>query len=133
MMSSATILIVEDDALIALHLMELLLKEGFSVRDPIASGEELLDHLEKSTYTDIILMDIGLAGKIDGIETARQLRKKYDIPVIFLTAYSDQKNLEAMNNISLSTSLIKPIMELDLLTTIRKVITDLAVGVSEEI
>jgi CheY-like chemotaxis protein len=133
MMSSANILIVEDDALIALHLMELLLKEGFSVRDPIASGEELLDHLEKSTQTDIILMDIGLAGKIDGIETARQLRKKYDIPVIFLTAFSDQKNVEAMNNISSSTLLKKPIMEYDLLTTIRKVITDLAVGVSDEI
>ena len=76
-MSSANILIVEDDALIALHLMELLSKEGFSIQDPIASGEELLSHLEKSTQTDIILMDIGLAGKIDGIETARQLRKKY--------------------------------------------------------
>jgi len=122
MMSSANIFIVEDDALIALHLMELLLKEGFSVLDPIASGEELLYHLEKSTHTDIILMDIGLAGKIDGIETARQLRNKYDIPVIFLTAYSDQKHMESMNNISKSTILKKPIMVYDLLTTIRRVI-----------
>ena len=70
-------------------------------------------------------MDIGLAGKIDGIETARQLRKKYDIPVIFLTAYSDQKNMEAMNNISLSTVLKKPIMVYDLLTAISKVITEI--------
>jgi CheY-like chemotaxis protein len=117
-MSARTILIVEDEGLIALHLMEMLTEAGFTVPDPLASGEDLLDYLERSTPPDIILMDIGLGGKIDGIEAAREVRKHYHIPVIFLTAYSDQNRMEEAQKVTPYRCLTKPVLQHDLLLAI---------------
>jgi CheY-like chemotaxis protein len=123
-MSTRTILIVEDEGLIALHLMEMLTEAGFTVPDPLASGEDLLDHLERSTPPDIILMDIGLGGKIDGIEAAREVRKHYPIPVIFLTAYSDQNRMEEAQKVTPCRCLTKPVLQHDLLLAIGDVLDD---------
>ncbi len=119
-MSSGTILLVEDEGLIALHLMEVLTNAGYTVTDLITSGEELLTLLEHSARPDAIIMDIGLAGEIDGIETARRLRDRYDIRVIFLTAYSDQNRLEEANEVNPYEYLIKPVMQEDLLRAVGK-------------
>ena len=83
-MTGETILVVEDDGLIALHLVELLEKAGYRVIDPACSGERALRTLERSPQPDLILMDIGLAGSLDGIETALQIRQKFLIPLIFV-------------------------------------------------
>jgi CheY-like chemotaxis protein len=121
-MNASTILIVEDEGLIALHLMEMLTEAGFTVPDPLASGEDLLDHLERSTPPDIILMDIGLGGKIDGIEAAQEVRKHYHIPVIFLTAYSDQTRMEEAKKVTSHRCLTKPVLQHDLLAAIGDVL-----------
>jgi CheY-like chemotaxis protein len=125
-MSAGIILIVEDEGLIALHLMEMLTEAGYTIPDPLASGEDLLDYLKRSTRPDIILMDIGLGGRIDGIETAREVRKRYTIPVIFLTAYSDQNRMEEAHRVTPYQCLIKPVMQHDLLGTLEKAFGDLA-------
>ncbi|HTY16007.1 MAG TPA: response regulator [Methanoregulaceae archaeon] len=119
-MSSGTILLVEDEGLIALHLMEVLTNAGYTVTDLITSGEELLELLEHSAMPDAIIMDIGLAGEIDGIETARRLRDRHNIRVIFLTAYSDQNRLEEANEVNPYEYLIKPVMREDLLRAVDK-------------
>ena len=117
-MSSGTVLLVEDEGLIALHLMEVLTNAGYTVTDLITSGEDLLSHLEHSARPDIIIMDIGLAGEIDGIETARRLRDRHHIRVIFLSAYSDQNLLEEANEVNPYEYLIKPVMQEDLLRAV---------------
>jgi two-component system, response regulator PdtaR len=119
-MTSGNILLVEDEGLIALHLMEVLTNAGYSVTDLITSGEELLALLEHTARPDAIIMDIGLAGKIDGIETARRLRDRYNIRVIFLTAYSDQNRLEEANEVNPYEYLVKPVMQEDLLRAVGK-------------
>jgi CheY-like chemotaxis protein len=119
-MSSGTILLVEDEGLIALHLMEVLTNAGYTVTALITSGEELLALLEHSAKPDAIIMDIGLAGEIDGIETARRLRDRHNIRVIFLTAYSDQNRLEEANEVNPYEYLIKPVMQEDLLRAVGK-------------
>ncbi len=103
-MSAGIILIAEDEGLIALHLMEMLTEAGYTIPDPFASGEDLLDYLTRSTRPDIILMDIGLGGRIDGIETAREVKKRYTIPVIFLTAYSDQTGWKRPTGLPLTSA-----------------------------
>jgi CheY-like chemotaxis protein len=118
-MSAGTIFVVEDEGLIALHLMELLSNEGFTVPVPVATGEDLLEELATLAPPDLILMDIGLAGKIDGIETARRVRKQYDIPVIFLTAYSDQNRVKEAQEITPYGYLLKPVMRRDLIIAVR--------------
>src|SRR5512138_3095486 len=90
------ILVVEDEGLIALHYMEMLEHAGFIVPDPLPSGEQALAYLAWAPPPDLILMDIGLAGTLNGIETAREIRRNHTIPVIFLTAYSDRNRLREM-------------------------------------
>jgi len=119
-MTEKIIQIVEDEGLIALHLTQMLKKAGYSVTDPFYSGEMALQALEKSPTPDLILMDIGLAGSLDGIETAKKIRHQYTIPIIFLTAYSDRSRIEQAKEISSSFAyLIKPVSNEDLLAAIR--------------
>ncbi len=69
-MTGETILIVEDDGLIALYLTELMEKTGYLIVGTVSTGEMALRLLEDYLKPDLILMDIGLAGSLDGIETA---------------------------------------------------------------
>ena len=119
-MTGETILIVEDEGLIALHLTELLEKAGYRVEDPVFSGEMALQTLERSQKPDLILMDIGLAGQLDGIETARQILQRSSVPLIFITAYTSERMLERMREVAPCGVVIKPFDDNDLLDRIRK-------------
>jgi len=116
-----TVQIVEDEGLIALHLTEILEKAGYRVVDPVYSGEMALQALEKPPIPDLILMDIGLAGSLDGIETARQIRLHYSIPLIFVTAYTSERMLARMRDAAPGGVIIKPFVDTELLDLIRKV------------
>ncbi len=117
-MAAAEILIVEDEGLIALHIGEILEKAGYRVLDLFPSGELALQYLSTSHRPDLILMDIGLGGKIDGIETSRRIRKDLDIPIIFITAYSNQNRMNEARSISPDGYLLKPFREKDLLAVV---------------
>jgi len=119
-LTGETILIVEDEGLIALHLTELLEKAGYRVEDPVFSGEMALQTLERSQKPDLILMDIGLAGQLDGIETARQILQRSSVPLIFITAYTSERMLERMREVAPCGVVIKPFDDNDLLDRIRK-------------
>ena len=119
-MTGETILIVEDEGLIALHLTELLENAGYRVASPACSGEMVLRDIASAPLPDLILMDIALAGSLDGIETARQIRRRFPIPVVFLTAYSNQNRIDEAMEVSPFGYLTKPVMEEDLLGAIRR-------------
>ena len=119
-MTGEIILIVEDEGLIALHLSELLEKAGYHVSAPAYSGEMVLRELGTSPLPDLVLMDIALAGSLDGIETARQIRQQYPIPVIFLTAYSNQNRIDEAQKVSPFGYLKKPVLEDELLGAISR-------------
>ncbi len=118
-MTGKIIQIVEDEGLITLHLTETLERAGYRVIDPVFSGEMAIKALEKSPRPDLILMDIGLAGSLDGIETAIKIRHQYDIPIVFLTAYSDRSRIEQAKEVSSFAYLIKPVSDEDLLAALR--------------
>ena len=120
-MPGQSVLIVEDEGLIALQIAEILAYEGYFVLPPESSGEDVLHSLEKTPRPDIILMDIGLSGKMDGIETARQIKMRYGIPIIFLTAYSDESRTRRAREISGNNFILKPCTEIDLVTALRKI------------
>ena len=88
-----TILIVEDEAIVAESLQRKLEKMGYSVADICASGSDALKSIEK-LHPDLILMDIKLEGNLDGIETAQSIAGKYDLPIVYLTAYADEPTLQ---------------------------------------
>jgi PAS domain S-box-containing protein len=87
------ILIVEDETIVALDIKKKLVKLGYNVTDIVSSGEEAIEKVGE-TPPDLVLMDIALEGDMDGIEAAKRIRSRYDIPVIYLTAHSDKKTLD---------------------------------------
>ena len=92
-MSGARILVVEDEWLVAQGIKENLGDLGYEVVGLAASGEEALQ-LALAHRPDLVLMDILLKGGTDGIEVAEQLRHRFEVPVVFLTAYADAQTLE---------------------------------------
>ncbi len=94
-MSKATILVVEDDGIQALLLQSILRRQGYAVAGPLAAGEEAIAYVA-SRPVDLILMDIELAGAVNGINAAAILHETMDVPIIFLTGSSqDQLQKEA--------------------------------------
>ncbi len=86
------ILPVDDEVIIATRLQELLVSIGYDVPDIAGSGEEAIG-LAKTLKPDLIIMDIVMPGPMDGIAAAEKIRADLDIPVIFLTAYSDEAHI----------------------------------------
>lgn len=92
-MSKNTIMLVEDEIIVAADVKMRLESMGYDVLDIIDTGEDAIQKAGEGR-PDLILMDIVLKGEMDGIEAAQQIRDLYDIPIIYLTAYSDKKILE---------------------------------------
>lgn len=88
MKSRKRILLVEDEMFIAICLEMELKDAGYDVCRRVATGEEAVT-AAAAQPPDVILMDIRLAGEMDGIEAARQIQTHRDIPIIFMTGYSD--------------------------------------------
>jgi PAS domain S-box-containing protein len=91
-MVNEKILIVEDKMIVAENLKNKLEKLGYIVGETVASGEEAIK-IASESRPDLILMDIRLEGDIDGIDAANQIKKKWKIPVIYVTAYADDETL----------------------------------------
>ena len=92
-MELARILVVEDEGVTAMDIQAQLQSLGYDVPALAFSGEEALVQVEK-TRPDLILMDVRLKGRLNGIETAKQIREHYIIPIIYLTAYADDETLQ---------------------------------------
>jgi two-component system cell cycle sensor histidine kinase/response regulator CckA len=104
----ARILIVEDEGMIANHLASRLLVAGYDVTGIAQSAEEALTKI-KECAPELILMDIHIKGLMDGIEAAAALRERSDVPVIYLTAHSDQMTVDRAKMTGAAGFLTKPI------------------------
>lgn len=91
-MGKGKILIVEDDSMLC-TVFEMFLEElGYEHCGTVPSGEDALTHMENKT-PDLILMDIHLKGDLNGIDTAKQVLEKYNIPIIYISGDSDVKTV----------------------------------------
>ncbi len=88
----ARLLIVEDEALVALQLQRTLVNAGYQVLDSVASGEDAIDKAIQ-LHPDLVLMDILLAGKMDGVQAAAQIRAHLDIPIVYLSAHAEDERV----------------------------------------
>jgi CheY-like chemotaxis protein len=94
-MGSGSILIVEDEIVVAMSIRSVLESMGYRVAGIAMSGKEAIGLLEGGC-PDLILMDITLAGDMDGIELANQINERYSVPVVFLTGYSDENTINRL-------------------------------------
>lgn len=106
--TNPSILIVDDEWLIAFNLQLSLQKLGYKIAGTARTADEALEMAER-TNPDLILMDIRIEGELDGIQAAEKIQKKMDIPVIFMTAFADEETFNrAVDKASLFGYISKP-------------------------
>ena len=113
------ILIVEDEYLIAQDIKISIAKHGYKNSEIVTSGEEAVKFAYEQK-PDIILMDILLYGKVDGFEAVKQINNKLNIPVIYITAYGDEKTLDKIKRSTQFGYIIKPFDTDELILNIKK-------------
>jgi len=112
-MALATILVVEDESIVARDLQSRLRSLGYDVPAVAATGEEALKKAA-DIRPDLVLMDIRLKGAMDGIETAEQLRELFNVPPVYLTAYTDSETLRRAKITEPFGYIVKPFDEREL-------------------
>jgi len=115
--SRGSILIVEDESIVALDLARCLKGMDYSVLQVVDSGEKSIE-VAKEKKPDLILMDIRLKGKMDGITAAQRITSQFDIPVVYLTAYADDQTLQQATSTAPYGYLVKPFEARELKSTI---------------
>lgn len=116
-MAKAKIMVVEDEGIVAKDIQNTLKRLGYAVPATASSGEEAIKKAAE-VQPDLILMDIVLKGKMNGIEATGQVRANLDIPVIYLTAYADDLTLERAKVTEPFGYILKPFDERELYTNI---------------
>lgn len=117
MENKTRILIVEDETLVSFDLKNIISGLGYEVIGVVRTGEEAFSKAFEEK-PDLILMDIMLSGKLNGIETAEQIKKSIDVPIIYLTAYADKNTLQSAKITEPYGYIIKPFEERLLQSTI---------------
>ncbi len=115
------ILIVEDERLVAEDIRLSLETMGYEINGTVSTGEEAIAHI-KDNQPDLILMDIVLQGKINGIRTAEQVRAQHDIPIVYLTAYADSDTIEQAKKTEPYGYILKPFEDQEVHSTIEMVL-----------
>src|SRR5436305_5956658 len=116
-MTPARIMIVEDERITAEDIHDILTHLGYAVTAVVSSGADAISEAER-TKPDLVLMDIRIKGDMDGIEAAREIRERFDIPAVYLTAHADRETLDRAKMAEPLGYLVKPFQEADLLASI---------------
>jgi PAS domain S-box-containing protein len=116
-MAQPKILVVEDNPVIAGMIRRFLTKSGYEISGIVASGEEAVE-LASQSMPDLALMDVQLAGKMDGITASRLIGEKLHIPTIYLTGSSDAETIARAASTEAYGYLLKPVQERDLIQTV---------------
>ena len=113
------ILIVEDESLIADHLQQILEKAKYEIAGLASSADEALEFLKQDPGIDMVLLDIRLKGRMDGIELAHLLESKFGTPYIYITAHSEESTMERLLYTHPSGYVLKPFKENQILAQLQ--------------
>jgi CheY-like chemotaxis protein len=116
--ASPRLLIVEDDVLVVLDFKARLEGMGYTVVAQATSAPEALDAMAESS-PDLVLMDIGLGQGIDGIEAAAAIHRRFNVPIVFVTAHSDEATLRQAAQACPSVYVLKPVRDWELRSAIQ--------------
>ena len=131
MSEKTKILIVEDEMVIGANISLELTKLGYEVTGIVPRGEEALVHLKEQT-PDILLLDINLKGELDGVETAKEMQKTHNVPIIYLTANTDDANFNRAKETHPYAFITKPFKKLDLKRAIELTLSQLQSSNADE-
>jgi DNA-binding NarL/FixJ family response regulator len=122
-MATARILIVEDEGLVAEDIRETLVRQGYQIAGVVISGEQAV-RLAAEIRPDLVLMDIRLQGKIQGIQAARLIRGDLNIPIVYVTAHGDEATVRDANTTQPSGFVLKPFEEEKLRSAIERALRE---------
>jgi len=123
------ILIVEDEVIIAMDIRHTLKSMGFSETTVVTTGEESIAAADRQN-PNLVLMDVSLRGEMDGVSAAEHIHSRLGIPIIFLTAFGDQKTLCRIKRLQKFGYLNKPYTDQDLQVMIRETLRKFSPGLS---
>jgi len=112
-MTPARVMIVEDEAITAMATGAMIKRLGHVVSAAVGTGQDALDAFRRQR-PDLVLMDIRLDGDLDGIETAKLMRRDSDVPVVFVTAFVDDVTRKRADEANPLAFMAKPLDEFDL-------------------
>lgn len=110
------IMVVEDESIVRLDIVETLKEAQYNVVAAVGNGEKAIEYTEK-TQPDLIIMDIKMP-KLDGLKASKIISKRYDIPILILTAYSQSEFVQEAKQSNIVGYIIKPISESQLLPAV---------------
>ena len=131
MENSIKILIVEDEMIIGANISLQLSELGYDVVGIVPRGEEALIHM-KQNKPDIVLLDIQLKGELDGIETAKRMQENNDIPIIYLTANTDEHYFARAKETNPYAFISKPFKKIDLQRAIELTVSRMMINYEED-
>jgi YesN/AraC family two-component response regulator len=120
-MNSKSILIVEDEAILAMEYIIIVREMGYNVTRIAFNGQDAI-WLSGQYRPDVVLMDITLAGTMNGIDAAQVIQAQLDIPVVFITGNSDRDTQERAVGINPAGYLRKPLNEMKLKATLEHIL-----------
>lgn len=116
-MGAARVMIVEDEQITAMEVQAKLEEMGYEVPTIVDNGDAALSYLEGDSV-DLVLMDIRLPGAMDGIDVTEEINERFEVPVVYVSAYSDDESLDRAKGTQPAGFLIKPITKEDLRSSI---------------
>jgi CheY-like chemotaxis protein len=116
-LNKSRILVVEDEAIVAMVIKRRLKDLGYIVSGVASTGKDAITKVE-GTFPDLVLMDIRLKGDMDGIEATKIIKDRFSLPVVYLTAHSDDITFKKAKETDPDGYILKPFTEKDLSTTI---------------
>lgn len=116
-----TVLVVEDEALVGMELEEGLAQRGLLVPEVVTRGDQVLDAVAR-VKPDLLLMDIRIAGGLDGIQAAERVRQVSKVPIVFLTAYNDAATVARAQALHPEGFLVKPFSDEELTNLLRNLL-----------
>ena len=114
------ILIVEDDLITQIFISRTLSSNGYEITGESRSGEDAIESINVKK-PDLVLMDIGIVGETDGVETAKIIVEKHDIPIVFITGNSDEVTINRAKKVNPLEIIYKPMDEMKLLSKIEEI------------
>lgn len=108
MNSTIDIIIIEDEIIIAMMLQEELRRIGYTVKEIFTTGEKAISYIRENP-SSLLLVDVNLAGRLDGIQTIENIRDFAKIPVIFITGFSNEEVVHRINELHPEGFFVKPV------------------------
>jgi len=116
-----TVFIVEDNTLISEILTDKIQKMGYAVFDPVRTGEEAIERC-RIQKPDLVIMDVTLEGDMDGIEAGMQIKKQFNIPFVFMTAYEGSEIPDRMRYAEPDGYIVKPFSDKNILAMLQSLL-----------